>query len=660
MDDFRHLCDDRSNSRGNPGLTFPILEAGYRKRQDLNPPHNAQKTLFLRIFGLPLLWIPIAAAAISDAQAAFSPDGEAALERMREKVSSGEAGQESYDALIGFLSESGEEGCDAWAESFESGELPDGGSGTRGREIRAVLAETCPEIPGKDGERGTGNMDDTHRPGPPDSGPGPGPGSGSPDAGIDPVPAGRRRAAWARFEASHSVRPRGDPDPIGQAPYLRAEAAVPGLSGTLSLRDYRPDLRYLRLGAGRVTLHAGHLHSALSETRLGFVAGSRFYLGWSGASGLGGALRSPRTALDGLGLRVRAGGWILETAGAWNRLRKSGEDGDAPRRDASMVEAGLARPSGSREDRPEIRLQACLQRFEPESGPPTEVAVAGAAVSGRAEESILWNLGLAGSWTRLRDSTGAVTTGGGEPFRVRSGGYLEASLASPDSQGSWRIEARQAGPGWANPLQSPRGTLRDTLDGRWPVPGDGEGGLSARNRFPVFQAGGYRADLQGRGAAGWSERGLWAGEGGLAVLQSLGEWTHETGSTLTFRRPGPPAEAGFPESGEELDWKGWGQALGWRRGPWQARAAVSWKGGGYSGAYPAPISLSCGRTGTLAWNGGLLIGNVEAPWDYARLELRQGWSADRRVRVEQKLRLPWTREGLASDAGYQLRLEAAL
>jgi hypothetical protein len=328
------------------------------------------------------------------------------------------------------------------------------------------------------------------------------------------------------------------------------------------------------------------------------------------------------------------------------------------------VEAGLARPADGREDRPELRFQACLQRFEPESGPPTELAIAGAALSGRAEEAIRWRLGAAGSLARLRDTAGTLAadraSAGGGAVRIRPGGYIEASLASPDSLGSWRFEARQAGPGWANPLQTPRGTLRDTLDGRWPVPGDGEGGLSARTRFPVFQSGGYRADLQGRGAAGWSERGLWAGEGGLAILQSLGEWTHETGSTVTFRKPGPPAEAGFPESGEELDWKGWGQGLGWRRGPWQARAAISWKGGGYSGTYPAPLSLSCGRAGTLAWDCGLLFGNVEAPWEYARLELGQGWSADRRVRVEQKLRLPWTRVGLASDAGYQLRLEAAL
>jgi hypothetical protein len=629
----------------------PILEAGYRKRQDLNPSHNPQKSPFLRIFGLSLLSIANAEAAFSPV-AAFSPDAEAALERMREKVSSGEAGQESYDALLELLSGSGEEGCDAWIEAFEAGDIMAPESGTRGREIRSVFAETCPGFPEPGGKAATGNTRDAYRAEPSRHG-------------------GRRRAASARLGVSHAVRPREDSDPAGQAPYVRAEASVPGLSGSLTLRDYRPDLRYLRLGAGSVTLHAGHLHSALSETRLGFVAGSRFYAGWSGASGPDGIFHSPRSALDGLGLRVRAGGWILETAGTWNRLRKSGEDGNGPRRDASLVEAGTARPGNDRENRPELRFQACLQRFEPESGPPVEVAVAGAAASGLAERSIRWRLGLAGSWVRWRDSAGIASTGGAsngatpggsdEAFRIRPGGYLEGSLASPDSRESWRMEARQADPGWANPLQSPRGYLRDTLGGMWPAPGGGEGGLSARTRFPVFQAGGYRADLQGRGAAGWSlDRGLWAGEGGVALFQASGEWTHETGSTLTFRKPGPPANAGFPESGDELDWKGWGQGLGWRRGPWQARAALSWKGGGYSGAYPAPLNLSCGRAGPLAWNGGLLIGNIGAPWDYLKLELRQGWSADKRIRVEQKLRLPWTHGGLASDAGYQLRLEAAL
>ena len=105
---------------------------------------------------------------------------------------------------------------------------------------------------------------------------------------------------------------------------------------------------------------------------------------------------------------------------------------------------------------------------------------------------------------------------------------------------------------------------------------------------------------------------------------------------------------------------GWGQSLAWKRDAWVAALMGSWRGGGYSGLQPAPLSLSLGKTGVYPWGAAILTGDILPPGSYLRLDLNQGWWAEKRVRVGHTLRLPWSRAGMASDMGYQLRLDAAL
>ena len=148
VDDFRHRCDDRSDSRGYPGLTFPILEAGYRKRQDLNSSHKSQILAVLRRFGRftsrAALWTCLGTLSAPSARG-YSPEAESVLEILREGIASGAAGEEAYGAFVeGLTGEEGED-CESLNGSF-------GPAGTaendRYPEIRSALAAVCPDLDG--------------------------------------------------------------------------------------------------------------------------------------------------------------------------------------------------------------------------------------------------------------------------------------------------------------------------------------------------------------------------------------------------------------------------------------------------------------------------------------------------------------------------------
>ncbi|MDQ3002641.1 MAG: hypothetical protein M3Y08_15430, partial [Fibrobacterota bacterium] len=246
----------------------------------------------------------------------------------------------------------------------------------------------------------------------------------------------------------------------------------------------------------------------------------------------------------------------------------------------------------------------------------------------------------------------------------RPGTYAEALLESPGSGPErWRLDAHQADGEWANPLQSPRGYLRDTLDGRWILPGCGEGGLSGRARFPVLAKADYRVSLRGAMGSDWSlSHGPLAGEGSVGLAQEAGAWTLETGSTLAYRTPGL-AGLGLVGQGRTLSW---GQSLAWRQAPWKAKASLTGAGGGQSGPRPRPHSTDLalalehreGEGRALAVE--VAARDLRYPARYLRFDLRQHWPAGRKLKVAQSLRLPWTPKGPGSDIGYQLRLEAAL
>ncbi|MEO7427102.1 MAG: hypothetical protein ABI036_18080 [Fibrobacteria bacterium] len=577
--------------------------------------------------------IPVAA------DSALAPETAAVLDLLRSRVASGLAGQESYDAFIDFLAENGAGsgtddalGCRAWADAIAVEATGVEASGTEGedirwREIREAMAQVCPD--------NRSNM------------------QGMQDGAV----GGRAtKRPHASLVMAQTVRPRQDPAAAGALPppFLHAEGSLPGASARISLQGSRLETRFLRAGPTHFSVLAGHLHAALEETRLGFVAGGRFYAGWSGNSGLTGPLASAQSALDGLGLRARAGGWTLEAAGAWNRLRH----GSHPdRNDAVLYTAGMARRFGGDGSALAFRSQGARQHFEPGSGPATDITVVGAALSNYGSQRNRfprWSLGAAGSLADMPSSgAGRADAKAGNGLRAW-GGYAEASLSSEGSA-SWKVQWRQADADWANPLQSPRGYLRDTLEGGWILPGRGEGGLSARMRFPLAAGNGYQADLRAGGSGDWGAKGLLSGESNLAVMQAWGEWIHETGATAAFLRPDPNRS---PDPAGEAGRGGWGQSLAWQRRPWTLKAEFSWKGGEYSGSRPAPLGFSCSYAGAQAWSNAFTIGDIRNPWNYFRVDVHQEWKAGSKIRVEQTLRMPWTREGMTSDLGYQLRLAA--
>ncbi|GEM_PF-3105353 len=622
----------------------------------------------------------------------FSPQGESVLGILRERIAAGAAGEEAYASMVDLLSEGDADDCEAWSA------LPElRADEARFADIRAALQEACPDWPW-DGEvtgveRGQSLEGEA--------------GGGAPDGA-------RSGRFGARGSASRTVRPRRDSSAAEGDLALRGEGywrETAWRSGAwkLGFRGDRPEQRYLRIGSGRFAVHAGHLHSALARTRLGFVAGSRFYAGRTGTSGATGLLFSPQSALDGAGVSLRAGHWLAEAAGTWNRLNPLGHAADSTPPDALLYQFGLAHGGGGdgQSNGMGFRFQAAHLRCEPPasaarnataaySAPEpagSAITLAGVGLQG-AEGPARWRMGLAGSLPYAPVSSGVP------PDWLDPGGYAEVAFSTSGPQ-AWLLEARQASPAWANPLQAPRGILRDTLAGAWILPGRGEGGVASRARFPVAAYGAWSAAMQGTIGADWSlARGPLTESGNFGISQARGPWTHEAGASLAWRALGISAGSGLPTAyGTGTTALGWGQTLAWSRGPWWARSAFTWVGGAYQGSRPAPLSVEVGRgaatslghgaTGLLEsgaaglfepraatpddsresgasawcgseWTAGLLTGDIRKPWRYLRADLRQEWAVGRKVRVQQEIRLPWNPEGLAADMGYQLRLEGEL
>lgn len=608
------------------------------------------------------------------------------LEHLREGIAAGSAGEEAYAAFLDRLSlgDAGDGGdCEGWMAMPEARSMD-----LRFAGLREALSEACPA---------------------------PEPASG---------------AARARISLSRALRPRRDPAPsLTGFDRLGGEGVFAGGAWRLAFSEAaRPDQRLLRLGSGRFSLYAGQFHASLERTRLGFVAGGRFYAGRSGNSGVTGPWEARSPALDGLAVGAKAGRWIAEAAGAWNRLDPRA-GGSQPGSDALLYQLGFARPERVSSRNPSrrqagggnlaewgLRFQVLHLRGEgglSDGGDPADITVAGLGLEGAWGGFARWSLGLAGS--RIAAPPGMP--GGSRPGEP--GGYAEAALSSPsptaakiseqiatpsasplsgprdaetetdaqsgrsDPEGpvSWRLEGRQATEAWANPLQSPRGILRDTAGG-WILPGRGEGAAAVRACFPFAARGDWAMALRSGLEADWSYTGgLLAQSGSLGFLQRWGRrwgaWTSETGTALRWRVSGTPsaaegaAMAGAAAMSDDAGARspmailGWGQALGWRQGAWKAKAAFTWKGKGYVGALPAPLSLETGRAAQApanegAWTVAVLTGDIRNPGSYLRADVRESWVLGRRLKAEQTIRLPWSPEGLGADLSYQLRLEAAL
>ena len=445
------------------------------------------------------------------------------------------------------------------------------------------------------------------------------------------------QGGYSRMGVSQSVRPRS---PTSSPPFLRMQHASSRAGLDISLREGRVYRRHGRLDAAFGSLHAGHLFPDFGATRLSFVSGRRFFAGNAGESGPEGPWSSAYPGLDGLGANYLGDGWTASALGAWNQLRfRSGGETPRPRRDALVYGLGWAQSASA----PRIwRGQILHQRFETAGEHARSATVAGLEVSGPAQS---WRVGLACSRADFHP--------GGAP---RAGGYAEAVLgADRGTYGSYRVEARQASPAWANPLQGPPSYSYDTLEGEVVVPGRGEGALSLRTRFPLAHRGTYRLRVRAGGGAAWKAgtEGLLAGQANAGLSQTWGGWTCEIGSALRYRRAGPaPTSPGT----------GLGMGLGWEAGRWMVKASLRMRDHEYNGNSPRPLSLSVSHRQLRgnAWTGQLVVGESGDPLRSLGLFWMQSWRLGRRAVLGQVLRLPWSRLEMTREMGYQVRLDLEL
>ncbi len=565
---------------------------------------------------------------------AYTLEAERVLEALQEKLATGLAAEADYADFLSNLQDG--DGCETWAEN------PLGQTA----EVWEEMVEACPDL--------------------------------EPSADGQAVGARER----AHFAASQTVQPRRPGPP---QPYFLGKGRNDRGSFALSWKEDRLYNRRVEATLGGFSLQAGHVHAYLDRTGLGFVAGSRFYAGWSGGSGFSGPLDSPQSSLDGLGLGYGHGHLRLEIAGAWNRLEPRGARIVPDRRDAIFHSLGLTYRA--------LRIQAVHQRFEPfepfehYGGRPLDVAVGGLALMDPRDR---WHVGGAissvdsGRGWAAPGGYGEIAWGSREASRPTGSGYGDGAEAgekpadaeSREKHAGYRLEAHQADPAWANPLQSPQGYRQDTLDGQWILPGRGEGGFSARSRLTVFgrgracekggssdsaERGGYRADLESGGEAAWilGEEGLLAARTRLALIQSLGAWTYTVGTGLQNSRGRGAVTPAIIQEGSS----GIGQILAWRNAAWRARLSLTGRGEGYRGPYPNPLALLLerreGRRHCLGAEA--FTGDIRDPAGYLRLVLKQEWEMGSGATLRHSLRLPWSRgSGWAGDLGYQVVLEASL
>lgn len=560
--------------------------------------------------------------------AALSPDGEAWLEALRDRMASGLGGQEAYQEALDALAADPDAGCAEWAAD---GTMDAGRDSALGETLRSV----CP---------GDGAEKERRRPG--------GPGFG--------------------FSGSQAARPAGTG---ADAPRWSARGRASGASLEAAGRGKELRRRSAGYAAGRFAARWGHWDGALGPTRIASVAGNRAYAGEGASSGVGGPLASAYPGLDGLALTARSGPWRAQAAAAWNRLsdpRAGGNPDVTVRRDAGLVAAGLARSPGHG---PDLRAQAFLARLEAAGAPAAWLGVAGAQWAGRGDS---WSAQVAGA-----ASAGSARRGACFETRLalRDPDALGAARweAGPAGEAGWGFRLRQALGAWANPLQSPRlpaPPAGDTVGG-WAAAARGAGMAQAETAFPLRRRGTYTAGLRACAAAGWMDARatmpdgavpglpasdepaaaddaiLTSGRGEAAWLQAYGPFTLILGAGFGWRRPGsgePSSDAGRA-------------AVEWHRGIWKAEAAWARRASDYAGGRPMPLdfSLSCrppaGRAGPdwgVAWS----AADALRPWRAHRLDLRQEWQGGNGIRVRQRLRAPWKGTGMGPDLAYQLALEA--
>jgi hypothetical protein len=421
-----------------------------------------------------------------------------------------------------------------------------------------------------------------------------------------------------------------------------AQSSLGGLN--FSLREFQLYNRLIEFHGNGVTGLAGNLQNNQKPTRIHFISGKNFYTGWSGNSGFTGPLASTQASLDGLGIGYNIHGWQIEASNTWNRLEPSGNSKLFPRRDALLYLMGLSHGP--------LRLQMAQQRFESATNAPASVSLVGATV---ADAMGRWQAGWGGShwdWKWKRNAA--------DSHDFALGTYGEFAFGSP---GIFRLKARQASLGWANPLQSFPSYRRDTLAGEWILPGHGEGGLDAWSHLEVYNSGIYQIYLDDGQEISWTvETGeLLVAEARIAVVLAMKDWSYTYGTGKNFRSS--PSQD-IPST-SELRSTGIGHIFTVEKFGWKARLSLIQQAPSYRGPYPEPLALSFEpsmktKYGTKIRTD-IFTGDFMDPAQYLRLKFSQIWDFGKGYKIRQSVKLPWSRKtGWDDDLMVQVKLEASL
>ncbi len=608
--------------------------------QELHKTLKTQKTLAGRA------WNPLFPALLSygilpvTLASGYTPESQWVLERVRDAVAVGRLDAEVYTEFSTRLET--EDGCASWEElRSDRDPSPDSISDSDGDSLLTEwMREACPQS-APQGNHGVGHVRE------------------------EIVPADNAPAS-ARLRGRLGARPRAAgteaPDFHGEAErgWARAALAWRGPAGSDSNSTWSgPYWRYAEVERDRGFVRLGHTGTGAGGTRLPFVAGSPFYAGWSGASGIDSPLGARFAGRDGLSAGLALGRWRGEIETAWNRLEPRTPQVTSMRRDAVLYAAGMA---GT-----DWRVQAARQRCEPEREPESDPVGQGPGIatedspeagSGATIDVLGFEAGSTKGWGRFG---GAVSRSESQRENGRWGGYGEAAWGW-DSRvlGDCRIQLRQATAGWANPLQAPQGYLRDILPEGFILPGRGEGGFTARSRLPLPPLFGVAQRIETGASAAWdSDReNLLAAGARLAWSLENGPWTCVNGFSAraqAARGIAPVAAEGTSGLGA----RSWGQSLAYARRGWRAEGAWLWRAEGYRGSRPHPVTFTLHRiaAGDDYFGVDLGLGDFLEPSRYASLSARQGWLLGNRTRLDHSLNLPWSGDsGWTGALGYQLAL----
>jgi len=459
------------------------------------------------------------------------------------------------------------------------------------------------------------------------------------DSEVDSCITDFKDEEHVHLSALQSVQPLKDSLPF---PFLSGEGW--NKLGAVSVNINKGDLyqRHLEMHNANLSLALGHIYPSLQETRIPFVAGRKFYQGYTGESGFDGFLASRFSALDGVVLTYRLNNWIAQMSSAWNRFQPKSSSETENRRDGIFHSLGVRQK--------QIRLQVVHQKFESSHGNDLELWLAGAQIKSVKD---LWQFGAAVSNQRTN----------------KNGAFGELvfgdKVSQHDENSKYGLELHQASLDWVNPLQNERGLLKDTTEKECVFFGEGEGGFKMHSVIPLWEkirVNGLRNDflksqIMSGSQVDWSliEQDLIRARFRMALMEEWKNFSYSIGSSFVYRRASSKYSNDMNDLMEEVN-GGLGQTLTYHGENWKVKMSLIEQSDDYAGPYPEPFHMSFeqGNKSGEYCRFEVVTGQLREPTRYLRLNLKQNWQMGKKLSLSYALRLPWSEDqGFANDLGFQ-------